>query len=501
MPTRPCRTANCYKRCGDPTTATKLNTYVSLSRAFERRLSRIPITLSTSLPNPGSATGSMGFRRRNDSLAPCVRTVRIELAKRVPLPWFHISLSLAIIAGISVICYRVFGVNATTAGFVYLVAILAIAAAWGLIQALVASAAAMLCFGYFFLPPIGRFSIADPANWVALAAFVVTALVGSHLSDRARKEAQDAKNRQREGELLYALSRALLLIEAPGSFGLQTARSLAEIFECRSVALRDAATGEIFNGGQETLAEIEPKLIEAASGGENYHDSELFVAAIRLGKRPIGSLALRGISLSDEALQALLNLVAIALERVRTQEAANRAEAARQSEEFKSTLLDAITHEFKTPLTSIKVASTSILTDIPALHSQVRELTLIIDDEANRLNVLVTDAVRMAQIDASKIHLERQPVAVTEFIDRVLESFGPRLEERKLDLSLAENLPLVSADPDLASMALRQVIHNSLKYASPATRLQLAAETDRTGVTIRVRDQGPGIPEHERERI
>jgi two-component system sensor histidine kinase VicK len=107
----------------------------------------------------------------------------------------------------------------------------------------------------------------------------------------------------------------------------------------------------------------------------------------------------------------------------------------------------------------------------------------------------------MAQIDASKIHLERQLVAVTEFIDRVLESFGPRLEERKLDLSLAENLPLVSADPDLASMALRQVIDNSLKYASPATRLQLAIETDTAGVTIRVRDQGPGIPEHERERI
>src|ERR1700686_2334314 len=150
------------------------------------------------------------------------------------------SLSLATIGGITVICYRVFGVNATTAGFVYLVGILAIAAAWGLLQALGASAAAILGFYYFFLSPIGLFSIAAPANWVALLAFVVTALVGSHLSDRARKEARDAKNRQREGELLYALSRAILLIEGPGSFGLQTARSLAEIFECRSVALRAA---------------------------------------------------------------------------------------------------------------------------------------------------------------------------------------------------------------------------------------------------------------------
>ena len=410
-------------------------------------------------------------------------------------------LSLALIAGISGICYRVFGVNATTAGFVYLVGILAIASVWGLTEALVASVAAMLCFTFFFLPPIGRFVIADPANWVALLAFLATALVASHLSDRARKEAQDAKDRQREGDLLYSLSRAILLIEGPGSFGLQTAKSLAEIFECRSVALRDAETGEIFNGGRETMAEIELKLIDATRRGENYQDSDLVVAAIRLGKRPIGSLAMLGISLSGEALQALLNLVAIALERVRTQDTANRAEAARQSEEFKSTLLDAITHEFKTPLTSIKAASTSILTDMPDLPSQVRELTSVIDEEANRLNLLVTDAVRMAQMDASKMHLERQPVAVIEFVDRVLEAFGPRLDERKLNLSLAENLPLISADPDLASMALRQVIDNSLKYASPATGLQVAVTAEAGGVTIRVRDQGPGIPEHDRERI
>ena len=423
------------------------------------------------------------------------------MARRISLLWFQSALSLALIAAISAVCYQVFGVNAATAGFAYLVGILGIAAVWGLREALVASAAAVLCFNYFFFPPIGRLTIADPANWVALLAFFATALVGSHLSDRARKEARDARDRQREGELLYGLSRAILLIEGPGSFGLQTARSLARIFGCRSVALYEAETGEVFTGGPETFAEIEPRLIEAAARGEVYRDSDLVIAAIRLRRRSIGSLALRGISLSGEAVQALLNLVAIALERGRTQEAATRAEAARQSEEFKSTLLDAITHEFKTPLTSIKAASTSILTDVPDLRPHVRELTSIIDEEANRLNVLVTDAVRMAQIDASKIHLERQPVAVTEFVDRVLETFGPRLGERSLNLRLGENLPWVSADPDLASMALRQVIDNSLKYASPAAGLHVAVAEEAAGVTIRVKDQGPGIPEQERERI
>ena len=200
-------------------------------------------------------------------------------------------------------------------------------------------------------------------------------------------------------------------------------------------------------------------------------------------------------------LQALLKLVAIALEGVHTQQAATRAEAARQSEEFKSTLLDAIAHEFKTPLTSIKAASTSILIDVPDLSPQVRELTSIIDEEASRLNLLVSDAVRMAQMDASKIHLERQPVAVAEFVGRVLDGFKPQLDGRSLRVNVGKELPTVAADPDLASMALRQVIDNGLKYSLPATAIEVAADAGADSVTIRVRDQGPGIPERERERI
>src|SRR6202035_5818251 len=142
--------------------------------------------------------------------------------------------------------------------------------------------------------------------------------------------------------------------------------------------------------------------------GNNFVEPPLFVAAILLGGQPIGSLALKGSSLSDGALQALLNLVAIALERVRTEEAANRADAARQSEEFKSTLLDAIAHEFKTPLTSIKAASTSMLADVAPLAPQTHELATIIDEEADRLYLLVTEAVRMSQIEAGNVRLDKQ---------------------------------------------------------------------------------------------
>src|SRR5262249_10324924 len=158
------------------------------------------------------------------------------------------------------------------------------------------------------------------------------------------------------------------------SVGFQAAQHIAEIFQCPAVALYDAKTGDIFRGGAEDLPGIESRLKQIAVEGATRRDEGVLAAAIVLGGHSMGAIALKGLQLSDAALQGLLNLVAISLERVRTEELASRAEAARQSEEFKSTLLDAIAHEFKTPLTSIKAASTSILSDRKSLTPQFQEL-------------------------------------------------------------------------------------------------------------------------------
>src|SRR5580693_1757740 len=177
---------------------------------------------------------------------------------------FRLPASLVVVAAITIVCRHVLPVNATTAGFGYLLGILAIAATWGLIESVAASIAAMLCFNFYFLPPIGMFSIADPQNWVALFTFLATALVASHLSDREKKQADDAMRRQRETEQLYALSRAILLTDPSQSVGSQAARHISEIFECPGVALYDATTGEIFRGGPDDLVDIESKLKQVA---------------------------------------------------------------------------------------------------------------------------------------------------------------------------------------------------------------------------------------------
>lgn len=394
-------------------------------------------------------------------------------------------------------------VNATTVGFVFLLLVLGLATAWGLHEAVAASVVAMLCFNFFFLPPLGRFTIADPENWVALCAFLATALVASHLSNRAKMQAVEARERQQETERLYSFSRSILLTDTAQPVGQQAARFIAQTFDCPAVALYDAAEGEVYRGGAGDLPTIDDRLKQVALDGVRSSDASrlLMVLPITLGGRPIGSVAMLGLSCSDGAMEALVNLVAIALERARSAEIASKAEAARQSEEFKSTLLDAIAHEFKTPLTSIKAASTSILSEPERVAPDVREFTEIIDEETDRLTLLVNEAVRMSQIEAGKVLVEKQAQRVPSFLAHVLSTFQSRLEGRAATVEAADDLPAVLFDPDLIALALRQLIDNALKYSPPESPIRLTAAVVDGAMEIRVIDQGKGIPEKEREKV
>jgi two-component system sensor histidine kinase KdpD len=304
-------------------------------------------------------------------------------------------------------------------------------------------------------------------------------------------------------EGLYALSRAILLIEASGTAPKQIAHHIAQIFAFPAVALYDRNTGEIHRAGPEDLAAIDGKLRQAAVQGTLFHDemAETTVASIRLGGQPIGSLAIRGPSLSDGALQALSNLVAIGLEKVRGQEAASRAEEARQSEELKSTLLDAIAHEFKTPLTSIKAAASALLSGTVQQAAEQRELVTIVNEEADRLRRLVTEAIQMARIEAGKIQLNKKLRTVQDLISTVLQQMTPITEGRTVDVRLAGDLPMIEVDAELMVLGIRQVVDNALKYSPPESPVTISAATGASDLIISVNDQGLGIPEWDQARI
>ena len=422
-------------------------------------------------------------------------------------PAVQLAIRTAIVAGsvaaITWICYRVVPVNATTAALAYLVAILFIAAKWGLVESIGASLVAVLCFNFFFLPPIGTFSIADPQNWVALFAFLATSITASRFSMQARRRTQEALDSQREMERLYALSRSILLIGPAQPVPKQLAMQIAQTFSASAVALYDGGSATIYRSGPEDFPDPHDQLRLAASQGTLFRDDSkgTVVTAIRLGGQPIGSVGVRGVALSDSVLQGLANLLAIGLERARTQEATSKAEAARQSDELKSTLLDALAHEFKTPLTSIKAASTAMLSNTVLKPEQQRELISVVDEEADRLSVLVTEAIQMARLEAGRVHLERASCPVHELVESALDKLGPLVRERSIDVKLAFDLPPVWVDRELIEIALRQLIDNALKYSPRDSPVSLSAEASDGRVIISVADRGPGIPEEEQSRI
>src|SRR5271157_1725974 len=324
--------------------------------------------------------------------------------------------SVLIIAAILALYRTLVPVNNTTVALTLLLAILGMSAGWGLAEATVASLVAVVGFNYWFLPPVGTLTIQDPQNWVALLAFLVTAVTASQLSARARRRAAEAEARRLEIERLYALVQAMMLSG--------NARKTIREFVGKVV--------QVFGCG--VAAELEDVSVDA--------QRLLATAPVRLGGRPLGSLALIGPLPSEQSVRAIMHLMAITIEKARALEDAGHAEAARQSEVLKSALLDSLAHDIKTPLTSIKAAVTSLLGSAPGTE---RELLTIINEEADRLNQLAAEVIAMARIEAGKLHLEKRPVAAADLIAGALSECAAALKGRQVTVKAPKVLPSAEA--------------------------------------------------------
>ena len=324
----------------------------------------------------------------------------------------------------------------------------------------------------FFLPPVGTFTITAPQDLVSFFAFTATAIIASQLAGRARQRTIDAVARQGDLERLYALSRALLLAPSGASIPDVIARHIADTFELSAVALYDHRAGIVSRGGPMELPAIDEKLRDVARQAVPALDaSGAVVTAIRLGGAPIGSLAIMGGGLSDTVLQSIANLAAIGLERARVQEVAARAEAARESGELRAAVLDAVAHEFKTPLTSIKAAASDLLSSVPA-HARERELVEIVAEESSRLQALVTDAVQMLRIEAGGFAVNRERFSVATLVTSLLAELGSRLDGHTVVNEVPADL-MVDADGELLRLALRQLLDNAAKYSPPSSIIEV----------------------------
>ncbi len=415
-------------------------------------------------------------------------------------------LSLAGVTAVTLTGYRLASVNATTLGFAYLLVVLIVASLWGFFEASLAAIAATLAFNFFFLPPIGRLTIADPQNWVALLSFLTTALIASRLSAEAKRRTLEAIARQQDLERLYTFSRAILLIDHTQSFPKQLAKNLAEIFELSAVVLYERRAEEFYRAGPSDFDGMDDQLRDAALQGTSFADGQhnRVITAIRLGSEPIAGLALQlanpRTQMPDAVLQGIANLVAIGLERARAQDLVSQIEAARHSEKLRTTLLDAMAHEFKTPLTSIMAATTALLADPGRPADSKAELLKIADEEAKHLNELINDAVEMGRLDNANIRVEAEPSNIGEIVREVVASMRNMIDGRPLNLICDEPPPAITIDRRLVKLAIKQLLDNALKYSPPDTPVTIRVHNS-SGVTVSVTDYGKGIPVQEQSRI
>ncbi len=400
--------------------------------------------------------------------------------------------------------------NATTAALTFLLVVLLVAATSPLWAAVVTSVAAMLCFNFFFLPPVGTLTIADPQNWIALFAFLVVSVVASNLSSVARDRAREALARRDELARLFDVSRGILLTTESRDARSELARLVARRFDFDYVAIcRPVADQwDLSEGGTQEIALDRSELsrifaVESASlrydvetGAFGTHRIEIggrrvTIVTLRFGTKAVGLLAISGGDLGASALDALGGIVAIAIERVHFLDEVKAGELARQSEELKSALLASIAHDLRTPLTTIRVAASNLqsswLTD-----ADRREQSELVLTEVGRLGRLFENILEMARIDAGAISTAQRWVPLSQIVEAAQDQVGPLLKRLTVVVEIRADA-LVRLDPRLTASALAHVLENAAQHAPQGSTVTIAADAPQEGPVISVRDRGPGI--------
>jgi two-component system, OmpR family, sensor histidine kinase KdpD len=394
-------------------------------------------------------------------------------------------------------------VNVTTVGFTFLLAILIGAAGGGFATSLTMSFAAALIYDYYFIPPIHQWNITDPQNWIALTAFVITAVVGSTLSVVARSQTSQARQQRQEAEELYDLSQRLLSAGDSVALCQGIPQDIADTFGVRAAALLLPEGQTVFYsaGGSHYFDATQLKASLAARDVLVDPETRVSYVPLRLGIKVIGSLGIAETPLSHATLEALGPLITISIERARAIEQVGKFEALRESERLKSALLDAITHEFRTPLTAMKISVTGMLSDLNFDREQCRDLLGMIDEGCDRIDHLVDEVTQMSRIESGDVKLDLAPHCVSELLDAALEECGDAVASRPIERRVANEDVPIRVDIPWASKILVHLLMNANLYSNPGAPVVIRTETQHGFVFFRVSDQGPGIDSTEIERI
>jgi len=393
--------------------------------------------------------------------------------------------------------------TSATVGFLYLVCVVLAAVYGGFWQATWISVISVACLDYFFNPPVFSFTVDRLSNWVELAAFEFTALIVNQLSNRAHLRELEAVAERRETERLYQTARRILLFDSPGDPGNLVTSLFREVFDLSTVLLFDAPSGAVYpqHNRPDQQSAIE-RMKESYFLDADAHDSKAktWFCVLRLGVRPAGALALCGTSMKHLTATALASLAAIALERARTLEKQYHAEAARQAEQLRTAVLDSLAHQFKTPLTVIRTASSGL----PAagqLSQLQTELVSMIDQEARKLNDLASRLVGAPKLNSPEFAPQPEPLLLSRLMKTAIQELERGQDRDRFQVIAPAHEPPVFADRELILTALAQLIDNAVKYSTPESPIEVRLIIKETAVVLTVRSQGLVVAPADRERI
>ncbi len=386
------------------------------------------------------------------------------------------------------------------AALLYLLIVVPIALLCGFWQAVIVSLSAVFLHSIFITRQAQANLAADPANSVALLAFVIVALVVSRLSSRVKDHAQEAESWGGQMRDLYEFTRRTLELNLHVEPGPQLAELVHEIFSLEAVAVFDADLHEVYQAGNWNVdpRELAQNIYYFGSSDDD-PVSGLGRRVVRLGTVPVGSLVVRG-ETSPLTNNAIASLIAITFDRYRAFANESRIETERRTEQLRSTVLDSLAHAYKTPLTAIRAASTG-LGEMGHLSPGQAELVALIDEQTGLLGNLTTRLLTTARLDAGEVKIHATPVAVASLIEEVVASLRDRLASMKVAIELEDDSQVVCCDRQLMVMLLTQYIDNACKYSLYGTAITIRVAQVNAEVIFSVHSFGPVIPINDRERI